>query len=77
MFEILKSYLKKESFYIVLLKSGLYIKNYTKLIGINEEELLIEINQVLYKIKGKDMILTKTVGQELAIKGSIESIITL
>lgn len=77
MFEILKSYLKKESFYIVLIKNGLYIKNYSKLLGISDEELLIEINKVIYRIKGSGITLTKTVGQELAIKGSIESIVVV
>ena len=52
MFDIIKSYFSKEEYYIILTKNYLYIKNYTKIINIEENEILLEINSKIYKIKG-------------------------
>lgn len=77
MLDIIKSYISKEEFYIIVLKDNIYIKNYSKVIGITEDEIIVEIANNLYKINGHNFVLTKTVGKELAIKGSIERIIKL
>lgn len=74
MFDIIKSYFSKEDYYIILTKKYLYIKNYSKIINIEEKEILIEIDSKIYKIKGDNMMLTKSISKDLAIKGSIESI---
>lgn len=74
MFDIIRSYLDKESFYLLILKDGLYIKNYEKLLGITEGEVMLQIASNLYQIKGSHLILTKSIDQELMIKGSIESV---
>lgn len=74
MLDIIKSYISKESFYIITMEDRFYIKNYSKIINISTNEVLIEINQFIYKFIGKNFILTKSINRELEIKGVIESI---
>lgn len=74
MFDIIRSYIDKEDFYLIILSTGLYIKNYQKLIGIKDDEIILEINKFIYKIKGSNFILTKSIDRELMIKGSVESV---
>ncbi len=74
MLDIIRSYFKDEKYYIVMFNDGVYIKNYNNILSLTEDELLININDVIYKIKGKNFILSKTVGRELTVNGSIESI---
>lgn len=74
MLDIIRSYFKDEKYYIVMFNDGVYIKNYNNILSLTEDELLININEVLYRVKGKNFILSKTVGKELTVNGSIESI---
>lgn len=74
MLDIIRSYFKDEKYYIVMFNDGVYIKNYNNILSLTEDELLININDILYRIKGKNFILSKTVGKELTVNGSIESI---
>lgn len=77
MFDIIRSYISKEDYYIIILDNGLYVKNYQKLIGINDNEIMMEINNKIYKIKGSNFILTKSINQEIMIRGKVESVICL
>lgn len=74
MFDIIRSYISKEDYYLIILSNGIYIKNYQKLIGITNDEVIIEINNNIYKIKGSNFILTKSIEHELMIKGIVESV---
>ena len=74
MFDIIRSYISKEDYYLIILKNGIYIKNYQKLIGITDEEILIEIDNSIYKIKVSKFVLTKSIEHELMIKGCVESV---
>lgn len=74
MLDIIRSYFKDEKYYIVMFNDGVYIKNYNNILSLTEDELLININEILYRVKGKNFILSKTVGKELIVNGSIESI---
>ena len=74
MLDIIRSYFKDDKYYIVMFNDGVYIKNYNNILSLTEDELLININEVLYRVKGKNFILSKTVGKELTVNGSIESI---
>lgn len=75
MLNIIKSYLAKEEFYIIVLKNNIYIKNYSKIIGVNDNEVLFDIQGSIYKITGNNFILTKTIGKEVILKGQVERII--
>lgn len=77
MLDIIKSYISNEEFYIIVLKDSIYIKNYSKLLGITFEEIMIEICGSLYRINGNDFVLLKSIGNELLIKGHIERITKL
>lgn len=74
MIDTLRSYLDKEEYYIIIMNDKTYIKNYTKLIGINEHEILITIHDKTLHLEGTNLYLTQSSNNELIIKGSIESI---
>lgn len=74
MFDIIRSYIDKEEYYIIILKNGIYIKNYNKLLGITNNEIILEIDNQLFKIKGSNFILTKSIDKEVMIKGLVESV---
>ncbi len=74
MFDILKSYLDKEKYYIIVMPNDIYIKNYSKIINIEDKEILIEIDGKIYKIVGANFILKKSIVNELKISGTVESV---
>lgn len=74
MLDIIKSYFKKENYYLILTSTSLYIKNYKKLINIDESEVIIEIGNKVIKIKGSNLTLKKTIGKDASINGIIESV---
>ncbi len=74
MFDIIRSYFKDEKYYVVLFNDGIYIKNYNNILSLTDNEVLVNINDSIYKIKGNNFILSKTVGHELVVNGNIESI---
>ena len=53
MFDIIRSYFKDEKYYVVLFNDGIYIKNYNNILSLTENEILVNINESIYKIKGK------------------------
>lgn len=74
MLEIIKSYLKNENYYLILTSSSLYIKNCNKIVNIDENEVIAEINNKLVKIKGSNLTLKKTIGKDIQVNGTIESV---
>ena len=74
MLDIIKSYFSKEDFYLIITNNNLYIKNYNKVINIEPTEILININNQLLKVEGKNLILKRIVSKDLAINGKIESV---
>lgn len=74
MLETIKSYLKSENYYIILTPTSLLIKNYKKIINIEEKELMIEVASKIIKVKGNNLTLKKTIGKDLQINGTIESV---
>lgn len=74
MLNILRSYLKNENYYLIITNNYLYIKNYNKILNINENEILININNINHKIIGNNFKLTKKIDKELKISGNINEI---
>lgn len=74
MLDIIKSYFSKEDYYLIVTNNNLYIKNYTKIIDINDKEILVKINNRIIKINGENLTLIKIISKDLSIKGSIESV---
>lgn len=77
MFNILKSYLDKEKYYIIIMTNSIYIKNYNKIINIEDKEILIDIDNNIYKISGNNFILKKSILNEIRISGYVESVTKL
>lgn len=74
MLDIIKSYFKKENYYLIFTSNSIHIKNYKKIINIDESEVIIEISNKIVKIKGNNLTLKKTIGKDATINGLIESV---
>ncbi len=77
MLDILKSYLAKEKYFLIIMDNGIYIKNYDKLLGIKSDEVTIEIDHKIYQIKGSSFSVKRSLSREIKISGLIESVKTI
>lgn len=72
MLDIIKSYVKDEKYYVVIMEKGVYIKNVENLISVRDEEVLLRIDKHIWKITGSNFVLTKSMGREISIAGHVE-----
>ena len=75
MFNLIKSYFKDESYYIIISNNYIHIKNYKSIESLSSKELIILIDKYKYIIDGINMIISKKINNEIQIKGNITNII--
>ena len=74
MFQKISHFLKDDDFQMILQNHSLYIKNYQKLISLEEDYIsFFIINKRLF-IRGKNLSLKKILDFEVLIQGTIEMI---
>ena len=76
MIDTIKSYLDKSTYYIINTNDMIYIKNYSKLITIDQNKIIFMVKNTKYVITGNNFILKKHIDKEMIINGNLESIIT-
>lgn len=74
MLDIFKSYLDREEYYLIITNNKYYIKNYKKIISIDDKELIILLGKRYLNITGKNMSVKQNIGKEILISGEIENI---
>ncbi len=74
MLEILKNYLKKEQYYIIVYSNYIYIYKYLDIIKFTEKFISLKLNKMIINIYGDDMLITKLEKEELLIKGKIKKL---
>ena len=74
MLEILKNYLKKEQYYIILYSNYIYIYKYLDILKFTEKFISLKLNKMIINIYGDDMLITKLEKEELLIKGQIKKL---
>lgn len=74
MFNNISTYLKSEDARISILKKGLHVLNYKKIVDITSEEVIFKTEDSLIKVKGTNMFLVKLDKNELLINGKIKSV---
>ena len=67
----LSSYLSSNEYRISVLPTGVHVLNYKSVIDITGEVVIINVNNKISKIKGKDMKAVKLDKKELLITGTI------
>lgn len=67
----LSSYLSSNEYRISVLSNGVHVLNYKSVIDITSEVVIINVNNRISKIKGKDMKAVKLDKNELLITGTI------
>lgn len=74
MLEILKNYLKREQYYIIVYSNYIYIYKYLDIIKFTEKFISLKLNKMIINIYGDDMLITKLEKEELLIKGKIKKL---
>lgn len=74
MFEIFKSYLKKEDYYVILYSNYIYIYKYLDIIKFTDKYISLKLNKIILNIYGYDLLITKMEKDELLIKGNINKV---
>ncbi len=67
-------YLLDSKFKIIITDSYINIINYKDLISINSNNIILKYSNGSINIKGKDLLITKLLDEELLIKGNISNI---
>lgn len=71
MFEIFKSYLKKEDYYIILYSNYIYVYRYIDIIKFTDKYISLKLNNMILNIYGIDLLIKKMEKEELLIKGNV------
>ena len=74
MFEIFKSYLKKEDYYVILYSNYIYIFKYLDIIKFTDKYISLKLNKIILNIYGYNLLITKMEKDELLIKGNINKV---
>ncbi len=74
MFEIFKSYLKKEDYYVILYSNYIYVFKYLDIIKFTDKYISLKLNKIILNIYGYDLLITKMEKGELLIKGNINKV---
>lgn len=74
MFQKISHFLKDDDFQMILQNHSLYIKNYQKLISLEEDYISFFIPNKRLFIRGKNLSLKKILDFEVLIQGTIEMI---
>lgn len=70
----ISTYLSNLDYRITLFNEGLHVLNYKLIIDITNNYVLFKINNNIYKVNGKNLILKKLDKKEFLITGIIESV---
>ncbi len=71
MFEILKNYLKKEDYYIIIYQNLIYIYNYLEIVKFTDTNILLKLKNFNININGSNLLIIRMEKKELLIKGII------
>ena len=74
MFNKIESFIDNKEFKITLFKNMLNIINYEKIIKVEREYISLRTNKKIIRIKGEDMLLKKSLDNELLVTGQISKI---
>lgn len=70
----ISTYLRDLDYRVTLLKNGLHVLNYKSIIDITSNIIMFKVNDKLFKVNGKNMILKELDKKEFLITGVIESV---
>ena len=74
MFEIFRSYLKGEEYYIIMYSNYIYIYKYKDIIKFTDTFISLELDKFKINIYGMDLLIKKMEKNELLIKGYIDKV---
>ncbi len=74
MIENVRNYIKDNEFRFTIYPNRLYIINYTKIISLKDDQLIIKDHHKKYLFKGHNFTLNKLLDEEVLILGEVLSL---
>ena len=74
MLKSINKFIINNEYSINIWKNYIEINNFTDLILLEDNEVIIEINKKIIKIKGKEIYIKKLVDKEILLSGDFETI---
>lgn len=74
MFRELKNIVYDKTFKVIILENKINIVNYTEVVIFEDERIVIEAEDKLINIKGKNLIINRLEENEILVLGKIKSI---
>lgn len=73
-FDRMNNYLLDREFKVEVFSNNVHIINFEELLDFNNKEVKVKYNKKIVVVKGKDLVVTKMVEDEILITGLIEII---
>lgn len=74
LFNYLNRYIVDEEFRVIVMKDYINVINYDEILDFSNNEISIKYDSGIMIIKGKDLVVSKMLDDELLIKGQVKSI---
>lgn len=71
MFDKIREYVKDEEFRLTIYQDKVYAVNYSNILTLTDSRVTLKVEDVMYVIKGENLVLNKLLDKEILINGKI------
>ena len=71
MFDKIREYVKDEEFRLTIYQDKVYAVNYSNILTLTDSRVTLKVEDVMYVIKGENLVLNKLLDKEILIIGKI------
>ena len=71
MFDKIREYVKDEEFRLTIYRDRVYAVNYSNILTLTDSRVTLKVEDVMYVIKGENLVLNKPLDKEILINGKI------
>lgn len=71
MFDKIREYVKDEEFRLTIYQDKVYAVNYSNILTLTDSRVTLKVGDVIYVIKGENLVLNKLLDKEILINGKI------
>ncbi|MCI5789673.1 MAG: YabP/YqfC family sporulation protein [Tenericutes bacterium] len=71
MFDKIREYVKDEEFRLTIYRDRVYAVNYSNILTLTDSRVTLKVEDVMYVIKGENLVLNKLLDKEILINGKI------
>lgn len=74
MFDKIRGYIHNDEFKLTIFQNKIYATGYDNILTLTSSRIAFKIGDVMYVIKGEDLVLNKLLDREVLINGRISSL---